>query len=117
MEYETLDVLSDAGGDVAPTVRSTETEYADGYKQVVFNGRQRMYDKITFTLTRNREHTQPVYDLLRRSLYSNAPFYYRFGGVESAKLYIVSKDTLRHAHISGLRWSVSATFEEWNGLA
>lgn len=116
MSYESLDVLSDAGGDVSPVVRSTETEYADGYKQVVFNGRQRMYDKITFSLTRNKENTQPVYELLRRSLYDNKPFYYRFGGTDTAKLYIVSKDSLRHAHTTGLRWNVSATFEEWNGL-
>lgn len=116
MSYESLDVFADAGGDISPVSRATETEYADGYKQVVYNGRQRMYDKVTFSYSRGREKTQLVYDLLYRSLYNNKPFHYRFNGTDTAKLYIVSKDSLRHAHVSGLKWTVTATFEEWNGL-
>lgn len=116
MAYETLDVFGDAGGDVSPVTRSKETEYADGYKQVVFSGRQRTYDKVSFSHTTGREDTQPVYDLLMRSIVTNKPFYFRFAGVDTAKLYVVAKDSLKHAHIGGYRWSVTASFEEWNGL-
>lgn len=116
MSYETLDVYADAGGDITPVTRATETTFADGYKQHVFNGRQHIYDKVSFSLTRDREKTQPVYDLLRRSVATNRPFYFRFANDTTAKLYRVANDTLKHAHLSGLRWSVTATFEEWGGL-
>ena len=116
MSYVTLDVLADAGGDISPTARATETAYNDGYTQVVYSGRQRIHDSINFTYSRERAHTQPVYDLLRESIKNNTPFYYRFAGTDGAKLYKAKFDSLTHAHVGGLKWSVTATFTEWDGL-
>lgn len=116
MSYETLDVYADAGGDISPVSRATETTYADGYTQVVFNGRQRVYDKVSFTYSGDREETTRVYELLYRSMYNNVPFYHRFANDTTAKLYKLEKDSLRNAHIGGLKWQITATFVEWNGL-
>lgn len=116
MAFRTLDVVADSGGEKSPSFRSTTTEYADGYKQVVYSGRHKKYDVVTFNYSGHMEETQPVYDLLLDSILDDAPFYYRFNGVETAKLYKVKDDTLRHTHVGGLKWSVSASFEEWSGL-
>ena len=116
MAYVTLDVLADAGGDITPSARASTITYNDGYEQVVYSGRQRIHDTINFTYSREREHTQTVYDVLLASIRENAPFYYRFAATDAAKLYKAKFDTLTHKHVGGLKWSVTATLVEWNGL-
>ena len=117
MEYRTLDVLADAGGDITPTTRASTTTYHDGYEQIVYSGRQRTFDTITFTYSTERGKTQAVYEMLLASVYNNVPFWYSFAGTDPAKLYKCKHDSLSHKHVSGLKWSVSATFIEWNGLS
>lgn len=118
IDYATLDVLADAGGDKSPTFRATETAYGNGkYTQVVYSGRKRSYDTLSFTYSRELEHTQPVYDALYLWALNNVPFYYRFAAQEPARLYKVKLDSLKHRHDRGLRWIVEASFVEWDGLS
>lgn len=116
MTYPTLDVVADAGGEMSPVARMTETEFADGYKQVVFKGRQTHYHTLSFSYSRTRKHVQPVYDLLLKSLATGEPFFYSFVEGGERDLYVIGKDSLSLSHVSGLRWKVTATFEEWSGL-
>lgn len=116
MAFRTLDVVADAGGDKSPSFRSSTTEYSDGYKQVVYAGRHKKFDVVTFTFSGDIDETLPVYELLVDTVLDDVPFYYRFNGTDAAKLYKAKNDTIKHSHVSGLKWSVSATFEEWSGL-
>lgn len=113
MAYETLEELADAGGERTSTPRGTVTEFTDGYTQTVYQGLQPISATISFTRTGDYSRTKPIEDFFTRNV--KKPFWYSFDKREPLQLYELT-GTFTHRHVSGLTWTVSATFKEYDGL-
>lgn len=115
-DYPTLDVYADAGGALNTTSRATETTFLDGYTQTIFVGRKRTTTSLEFTYSNDVDLALPLHDKLNNWLETNTPFYYRYGNVGKLRLYKIKKDSLKLTHGSGVKYSVTATLSEWDGL-
>lgn len=116
MDYPTFNERSDAGGVRTPKVNATTASYADGYEQVVFSGRNKYYDTLALTFTRNYNVTKAIYETLLQYAINRTPFFYSFNAIEPARMFTVDYDSLNHTHVSGLQWSVSVKFTQWSGI-
>lgn len=111
--YATLDVLADAGGEISSAPRGTETEFVDGYTQVVYQGLMPSRETIQFTYTGSTAETLAVYEFFKQNV--KKPFWYSYDGTVPKTLYKLTGNYTRR-HVGGVTWSVTASFKEYEGI-
>lgn len=114
-EYVTLEVVGDAGGSEAVKSREKKATFADGTEQSVFIGLRKTTRSTEFTRTLDEAEALALYNRLQAYLENGTIFWYALMPRMPKRLYKIGGESLGFAHVAGMSYKVTATFEEWYG--
>lgn len=113
MAYATLNVVPNRGGARNNTSRAKATEFVDGYKQEVIVGLHKSTSTVPFAFSGTYQECFDIEAFFLAAI--GTAFYFRFMPQEPLRLYKVGTE-FPLQHDGGLRWTISATFEQYIGF-